>query len=90
MGKSRKKVIRDELKAKLERAFRKQFPRDTVDISDGYQDLIHVLVVSRKFDGMGEKEKQQFLWRVIDKMNLAKDEEGLISLLLPVSPTEIK
>ncbi len=35
---------REEIKTVLESAIRAEFPNDTVDISDGYKDNIHVLV----------------------------------------------
>ena len=81
---------REEVKQALEVALRKEFPDDTVDISDGYQDNIHVLVVSRRFDPLSEQEKQDLLWGIIDATDLTKDEKVLISLVLPYSPSEIK
>jgi len=74
----------------LREAFRKRFPNDTVDISDGYKDNIHVMVVSREFDEMGEREKQELMWEIIDSTELAENEKTLISLVYPVSPAEIK
>ena len=59
-----------EIKAILEQTFRAEFPNDTVDISDGYQNNIHVLVVSRRFDAMTEKDMQDALWRIIDGTDL--------------------
>ena len=81
---------RNEIITILENAFRLQFPNDTVDLSDGYQDNIHVLVVSRRFDDMPEKDKQDVLWNVIDSTKLTDDEKALISLVYPVSPAEVK
>ena len=81
---------RTEIKTVLEDAFRKEFPKDTVDLSDGYQNNIHVLVVSRRFDGMSEKDKQDVLWGVIDATDLTDAEKVLISLVHPVSPAEVK
>jgi hypothetical protein len=81
---------RNDLKAILETALRAQFPKDTVDVSDGYQDNIHVLVVSRRFDGMDERAKQDLLWGIIDTTDLTSDEKALVSLVLPLSPAEIK
>lgn len=83
-------IDRDRVKRTLEDSFRREFPRDTVDISDGYGDNIHVLVVSRRFDPLDEKSKQDLLWSIIDKSPLSEQERGLISLVLPVSPAEIK
>jgi hypothetical protein len=79
-----------EIKGVLAKAFRREFPQDTVDISDGYAENIHVLVVSRRFDGMSEQDKLDWLWGIIDSANLRAAEKALISVLLPVSPAEIK
>ena len=79
-----------QIKKALEVALRQAFPRDTVDISDGYQDNIHVLVVSREFDDLGEQQKQERLWKLIDATDLSKEEKLLISLVLPLSPDDVK
>lgn len=81
---------REDVKAALRKALHEEFPEDTVDVSDGFEDLIHVLVVSRRFDEMEEQAKQDLLWDLIDKAELNKRESALISLVLPVSPAEIK
>jgi hypothetical protein len=81
---------RDRVKQVLREAFRRAFPSDTVDISDGYKGNIHVLVVSRKFDRMSEREKPAFMWRVIDSTDLIEDEKQLVSLVYPLSPAELK
>lgn len=81
---------RQTVKRILQEALRHRFPNDTVDISDGYQEHIHVVVVSREFDEMTEREKQQVLWQIIDKTNLIPEEKDLISLIYPVSPAELK
>jgi len=85
-----KRRSRDEVKRIIRNAFRQRFPHDTVDISDGYEDNIHVLVVSREFDKMREREKQDLMWTIIDRTPLTEEEKGLISLVYPVSPREIK
>lgn len=81
---------RTRIKAMLREAFQKRFPRDTVDISDGYKDNIHVLVVSREFDKLSATAKQDLMWQIIDSTNLTTDQKLLISLVYPVSPSEIK
>ena len=85
-----RKRPRAKLKSALEQALRQEFPHDTVDVSDGYQDNIHILVVSRRFDKMDEQQKQDLLWGVIDRIDLTEGEKALISLVMPLSPTEIK
>jgi len=79
-----------EIKAILESAIRAEFPSDTVDISDGYKDNIHVLVVSRRFDKMTDEEQRDMLWGLIDKAGLDEGEKALISLALAISPSMIK
>ena len=79
-----------QLKKKIENILGVQFPGETVDVSDGHGDNIHVIVVSRKFDGMREKEKQELLWGAIDKSNLSDAEKVKISLILPYSPGDLK
>jgi hypothetical protein len=81
---------RDEIKTAIQNRLRREFPSDTVDVTDGYQDNIHVLVVSRKFDPMKERVKQDLLWSLIDDAGLEEAEKQLISLILPVSPDEIR
>lgn len=79
-----------KLKKRIEQALRPRFQHDTVDVSDGYHDNIHVVVVSRAFDGMTEQEKQEFVWSLIDADDLTEAEKAKISLLLPLSPAEVK
>ena len=81
---------RAQIKSVLLTAFRREFPKDTVDVSDGYRGNIHVLVVSRRFDRMKEREKPGYMWQIIDKTDLTEDEKSLISVALPVSPQELK
>lgn len=86
----RGKRSREELKRVVAEALRKEFPTDTVDVSDGYRDNLHVLVVSRKFDGMSERQKQDMLRSLLKAGVLDKSEQNLVSLLLPYSPAELK
>lgn len=80
---------RVQIKDDLKKALKQVFKDDLVDISDGYQDNIHVLVVSRQFDGMAEQAKQDMLRAPIDDSGLSEDEKRLISLVLPLSPADI-
>jgi hypothetical protein len=88
--KRRPERSRDDVKQMLREAFRERFPHDTVDISDGYKENIHVMVVSREFDELEERQKQELMWEIIDNTQLTEDEKTLISLVYPVSPAEIK
>lgn len=78
------------LKQALEKVFRQRFPDDTVDISDGYKGNVHVLVVSRNFDGLGDRQRYAMLWRIVESAGLTKAQEAKVSLLMGVSPSEIK
>jgi acid stress-induced BolA-like protein IbaG/YrbA len=78
------------LKRRIQTLLKAHFPEDTVDVSDGFADNIHVVVVSNKFDGMREKEKQDQLWSIIDSSDLTQAEKVKISMILPWSPRELK
>jgi hypothetical protein len=75
---------------RIESAFRAKFPTDTVDVSRGYKDNVHVLVVSRQFDGLSERAKYALLWKIIEHAGLSDPEKDRVSVLLGLSPAEIK
>jgi stress-induced morphogen len=79
-----KRKIHDKLKA----AYFTD-PDDMVDVSDGPDDNIHVVIVSRKFDGRRMKEKNDLIWSLLVD-NLAKDEWEKVTLSIGASPEEIK
>ncbi len=60
-----------------------------VDVSDGTDGNIHVVIVSRKFEGYHLKEKNEMIWREL-MAHLSPEEWGRISLSIGVSPEEIK
>ena len=62
---------------------------DLVDISDGPDDSVHVVIVSRKFDGRRMKEKHDLIWSELSQ-KLKPEEWGSVSLSIGVSPEEIK
>lgn len=62
---------------------------DLVDVSDGPDDSIHLVIVSRKFDGQRMKEKNDLIWSVLVQ-KLPPDEWGKVSLSVGTSPEEIK
>jgi hypothetical protein len=64
-------------------------PDDLVDVSDGPDDAVHVVIVSRKFDGRRGKERDEFIWSILVK-NLVPEEWGKVSLSIGASPEEIK
>lgn len=87
---TKRKRSRDQVKKILYGAFRREFPTDTVDISDGFEDLIHVMVVSRRFDKLPSSHQHDWMWRVINRSGLNDAEKELISLVYSISPAEIK
>ena len=81
-----------QLKLKVRDSLRGNYfkdPDDLVDVSDGPDDSIHVVIVSRKFDGRRMKEKNDLIWSVLVR-NLSQEEWGKESLSVGASPEEIK
>lgn len=78
------------LEKKIGTALSKSFsPPDCVKFEPGYQDNVHVLVVSGKFRGKTEKQKQDMLWQAIDESEaLTAADKVRISLILPLTPDE--
>ncbi|MEM7531051.1 MAG: hypothetical protein AAF639_02650 [Chloroflexota bacterium] len=85
-------MTQTELKNKIHHVLKTGYfkdPNDLVDVSDGSYDNIHLVIVSRKFDGWRMKEKHDRIWDELTQ-NLLPDEWGHISLSIGVSPEEIK
>ena len=86
----------DPLPEKIAAVLKENFEADTIiDLSaSGVRDNLHVLVVSRALDQKTEKQKQEYLWSLLDdavkKAELSEDDLGRISLVLPVSVEELK
>jgi hypothetical protein len=76
------------VKDTIKRVFEKAIPEAFVDVSDGYRDNVHVVIVSRRFDELTEREKEEYLWDIV-RPTLPKEAER-ISLLLGYSPDELK
>lgn len=63
---------------------------DAVDVSDGeVEPNIHVVIFSRKFDGLGFVAKHDFIWHALSAA-LSPDEIASVSLAVGVSPSEAK
>lgn len=81
-----------ELKAKVRQALRTGHfgdDDDLVDVSDGEDGTVHVVVVSRKFDGKLPKKRRDLIWDDLME-NLSKQEWGQVSLAIARSPEDIK
>jgi hypothetical protein len=82
----------DTITEKIHAIIKSHFaPDDFVDVSlSGISDNIHVIVMSRALDDMKEKQKQEYLWDMIDASDLSQEEKLRISMILPLSPDELK
>ncbi|HET6250527.1 MAG TPA: hypothetical protein VFE47_22760 [Tepidisphaeraceae bacterium] len=85
-GANRSRTI---LKKIIEAALRERFPHDTVEVSDGFEDNIHALVVSKVFDKMTERTKFAHLWKIVEGTDLNDSEKDLITALIAYSPREL-
>ena len=82
----------EELKTTIHDVLKRGYfkaPEDLVDVSDGPEDSIHVVIVSRKFDGHRMKEKHDLIWSELSQ-HLAPEVWGKVSLSIGVSPEELK
>lgn len=82
----------DQLKRKIHDELKKAYfsdANDLVDVSDGPDDSIHLVIVSRKFDGLRMKVKNELIWSILTD-RLLPDEWGKVSLSVGTSPEEIK
>lgn len=73
--------------AKVKKALRAEFPQDTIATSEGYAGRVHVKVVSERFNGMSERDKQQYLWDLVQD-HLGEDAQA-VSLALAYSTDEL-
>jgi stress-induced morphogen len=64
-------------------------PDDAVDVSVGPGDNLHLVIVSRKFDGKRLKDRHELIWSEL-LQHLGADEWGKISLSIGTSPEELK
>ena len=81
-------ITTSDLKKQVQRVFKEEFSEDTVDVSEDEHGHFQVLIVSRRFDGMGEKQKLDLLWDIAQG-GLKKTQLRRITLLLGYSPQEL-
>ena len=60
-------AVYQDVAPRVEAALRSHFPTDTVDVWAGYEGRVHVLVVSKAFNGRSEKERQAMLWDIMKR-----------------------
>lgn len=82
----------DRLKDRVRQILKEGYfhdPDDLVDVSDGPFDSIHLVVVSRKFDGRRLQEKNDLIWSQLTE-KLSPTEWEKITLSVGASPEEVK
>lgn len=62
---------------------------DLVDVSDGFDDLVHVVIISRKFDGKLARERHDLIWSELTRQ-LSNQEWAHVSLSVGASPEDVK
>ena len=80
------------LKQKIQNLLKTGYFNDTkdfVDVSDGAGDFIHVVVVSRKFNGHTMGGRSDIIWDELLK-HLSDEEWGHVSLLVGAIPEEVQ
>ena len=63
--------------------------KDFIDVSDGAADFIHVVVVSRKFNGHTMMDRGDIIWDELLK-HLSDEEWGYVSLLIGATPEDVQ
>ena len=63
--------------------------KDFVDVSDGSADHVHIVIVSRKFNGHTMKGRGDIIWDELLK-DLSDEEWGHVSLLIGATPEEVR
>lgn len=74
------------IKQMLKADFVATHPGSEIQVSEGWGDNIHVLVVSEAFKGMSAEKRDNMVWPILEK--LPKDEMIHISLCLLLTPEE--
>ena len=62
--------------------------KDFVDVSDGSADPVHIVIVSRKFNGHTIGDRVDIIWNELTK-HLSQEEWGHVFLSIGVLPEEV-
>lgn len=62
--------------------------KDFVDVSDGSVDHVHIVIVSRKFNGHTMGDRVDIIWNELTK-HLSQEEWGRVFLSIGVLPEEV-
>ncbi len=64
-----------------------EIPNAMVSTEEGFGGRVHVKIVSDRFDGMSEREKQEYVWQIL-RTRLEADAQA-ISFVLPYGSDEL-
>ena len=82
------KILKQKIQGTLQTGYFSD-TKDFVDVSDGAADFIHVVVVSRKFNGHTMIDRGDIIWGELLK-HLSDEEWGYVSLLIGATPEEVR
>jgi acid stress-induced BolA-like protein IbaG/YrbA len=80
-------TLKDKITSVLKQSLFNQ-PGDYVAVTDGDEDLAHVLVISPQLGGKKAREKRDLIWDEL-MAKLAEDEWQRISLVAAKTPEEV-
>lgn len=72
---------------KAKDALRGEVPNAMVSTEEGFGGRVHVKIVSDALNGMTEREKQAFIWKILERQ-LGPDAQA-ISFVLPYGEDEL-
>lgn len=78
------------LKVRIEKALRREFPRDTIDVSDGHAGTVNLVVVSRKFDDVPKRERTAMIRRLVEAHDFSKLPIEKLATISTFSPSELR
>jgi stress-induced morphogen len=68
-------------------ALREVFPDSLIQTDEGFEDRVHIKIISPAFNGLRERDKQAKVWDVLEA-RLGRDTEA-ISLVVPYGMDEL-
>jgi stress-induced morphogen len=75
----------EEVAPRVMEALRRVFPSDTIEVSEGGQGHVYALVVSSRFNGREEMERQRMFW---DALRAEMGEDAVAVVLAALYGTE--
>jgi stress-induced morphogen len=82
-------MAQERLKRKIEKVLREELlgAEGKVVIQHGFEDFLHVYILSERFKGKRLREKGDMIWSVLSR-HLSPNEWGNISLTMGLAPGE--